>query len=276
MSNAAAPLTPALPAQAGRESDVSSPLETWIDRDGALLRLRLNRPKANIVDAAMIGALHAALREHARAARLRGVVLDAAGPHFSFGASVEEHRAEHCAAMLDSLHALILAMLEFPAPIVVAVQGQCLGGGLELALAGAPIIAHPKAQLGQPETRLGVFAPAASCLLPYRIGAGAAEDLLLSGRVVSGADAKAMGLVEMLADDPGAAGLAYFDEHLAPKSAAALRLALRAVRGPRLSEVRRRLDQLTRLYVDTLMKTHDANEGIASFLEKRPPSWEHG
>ena len=276
MSNAAAPLTPALPAQAGRESDVSSPLETWIDRDGALLRLRLNRPKANIVDAAMIGALHAALREHARAARLRCVVLDAAGPHFSFGASVEEHRAEHCAAMLDSLHALILAMLEFPAPIVVAVQGQCLGGGLELALAGAPIIAHPKAQLGQPETRLGVLAPAASCLLPYRIGAGAAEDLLLSGRVVSGADAKAMGLVEMLADDPGAAALAYFDEHLAPKSAAALRLALRAVRGPRLSEVRRRLDQLTRLYVDTLMKTHDANEGIASFLEKRPPSWEHG
>jgi len=254
---------------------MDAPLETWLDRDGALLRLRLNRPKANIVDAAMIGALHAALREHAYETKLRGVLLDAAGPHFSFGASVDEHRAERCEAMLVSLHALIVAMLEFPAPIIVAVKGQCLGGGLEVALAGAPIVASPQARLGQPETRLGVFAPAASCLLPYRIGAGAAEDLLLSGRIVDGAEAKAIGLVEMLAEDPEAAALAYFDEHLAPKSAAALRLALRAVRTPRLQEVRRRLDQLTRLYVDTLMKTHDANEGIASFLGKRAPAWEH-
>jgi cyclohexa-1,5-dienecarbonyl-CoA hydratase len=254
---------------------VEGPLESWLDRDGALLRLRLNRPKANIVDAAMIGALQAALREHASRTALRGVLLDAAGPHFSFGASVDEHRAEQCEAMLVSLHALIVAMLEFPAPIIVAVQGQCLGGGLEVALAGAPIVASPQARLGQPETRLGVFAPAASCLLPYRIGAGAAEDLLLSGRIVDGTEAKAIGLVEMLAENPEAAALAYFDEHLAPKSAAALRLALRAVREPRVSDVRRRLDQLTRLYVDTLMKTRDANEGIASFLAKRAPSWEH-
>ncbi|HEY3565846.1 MAG TPA: enoyl-CoA hydratase/isomerase family protein, partial [Casimicrobiaceae bacterium] len=174
-------------------SDASSPLQSWLDRDGALLRLRLNRPNANIVDAAMIGALHGALREHAYEAKLRGVLLDAAGPHFSFGASVDEHRAEQCEAMLVSLHVLIVTMLEFPAPIVVAVKGRCLGGGLELALAGSPIIAHPYAQLGQPETRLGVFAPAASCLLPYRIGAGAAEDLLLSGRIVDGAEAKAFG-----------------------------------------------------------------------------------
>jgi cyclohexa-1,5-dienecarbonyl-CoA hydratase len=261
--NAAAPQT------------IVGPLERWLDRDGALLRLRLSRPKANIVDAAMISALHDALRDHASLPALRGVLLDAAGPHFSFGASVDEHRAASCEAMLVSLHALIVAMLEFPAPIVVAVNGQCLGGGLEVALAGSAIIAHPQAQLGQPETRLGVFAPAASCLLPYRIGAGAAEDLLLSGRVVSGTDAKAIGLVEMLADDPEAAALAYFDEHLAPKSAAALRLALRAVRGPRLHEVRGRLDELTRLYVDTLMTTRDANEGIAAFLARRSPQWEH-
>jgi cyclohexa-1,5-dienecarbonyl-CoA hydratase len=254
---------------------MDAPLETWLDRDGALLRLRLNRPKANIVDAAMIGALQAALREHTSRTALRGVLLDAAGPHFSFGASVEEHRAEQCEAMLVSLHALIVAMLEFPAPVIVAVQGQCLGGGLEVALAGAPIVASPQARLGQPETRLGVFAPAASCLLPYRVGAGAAEDLLLSGRIIDGTEAKAIGLVEMLADDPEEAALAYFDEHLAPKSAATLHLALRAIREPRVSDVRRRLDQLTRLYVDTLMKTRDANEGIASFLAKRAPAWEH-
>ena len=161
---------------------LNSPVKAWLERDGALLRLRLARPKANIVDAAMIAALHAALDAHRGHAALRGVLLDAEGPHFSFGASVEEHLAERCAAMLASLHALILAMVEFPVPILVAVRGQCLGGGLEIALAGGPIFAAPDAQFGQPEIKLGVFAPAASCLLPWRVSPVAAEDLLCSGR----------------------------------------------------------------------------------------------
>ena len=146
-----------------------------------------------------------------RAHGLRGVLLDAEGPHFSFGASVEEHLADRCAAMLASLHALVLAMLEFPAPILVAVRGQCLGGGLEVALAGSPIFAAPDAQLGQPEMKLGVFAPAASCLLPYRGSArAAAEDLLFSGRSVTATEAKALGLVEALADDPAGSGTRVF------------------------------------------------------------------
>ncbi|MCO5125664.1 MAG: enoyl-CoA hydratase-related protein, partial [Rhizobacter sp.] len=171
-----------------------SPLKAWLDRDGALLRLRLARPKANIVDAEMIGALHAALDAHRNAPGLRGVLLDAEGPHFSFGASVEEHLRERCAAMLGSLHALILSMIDFPAPILVAVRGQCLGGGLEVALAGSMIFASEDAQFGQPEMKLGVFAPAASVLLPYRMTQPAAEDLLFSGRSVGAAEALASGL----------------------------------------------------------------------------------
>ncbi|MCK6420899.1 MAG: cyclohexa-1,5-dienecarbonyl-CoA hydratase [Aquabacterium sp.] len=253
----------------------TSPLKVWLDRDGALLRLRLARPKANICDAAMIAALQAALDAHRGHAALRGVLLDAEGSHFSFGASVEEHLAERCAGMLASLHALILTMVEFPKPILVAVRGQCLGGGLEIAMGGGPIFATPDAQLGQPEMKLGVFAPAASCLLPWRVNQSAAEDLLWSGRSVSGTQAQAIGLVHALADDPEAAALAYFDEHLAPKSAAALACAVAAVRAPRVRELRERLAEVERLYLDTLMKTHDANEGLAAFLARRQPHWEH-
>ena len=253
----------------------NAPLKSSIECDGALLRLRLARPKANIVDAAMIAALWDALDTHGRNAALRGVLLDAEGPHFSFGASVEEHLPESCAAMLASLHAVVVAMLEFPAPILVAIRGQCLGGGLELALAGSRIFVAADAQLGQPEMKLGVFAPAASCLLRYRVSQGAAEDLLFSGRSISGDEAKAIGLVEAVADDPEAAALAYFDTHLAPKSAAALRCALLAARGPLVSEVRRRLAEVERLYLDTLMKSRDANEGLAAFLARRQPHWEH-
>ena len=256
-------------------ASTESPLKAWLECDGALLRLRLSRPKANLVDAAMIRALHAAFAEYRPANGLRGVLLDAEGPHFSFGASVEEHLPAQCAQMLASLHTLLLAMLEFPAPILVAVRGQCLGGGLELALAGGPIFSAPDAQFGQPEIRLGVIAPAASVLLPYRVSQPVAEDLLLSGRSMPALEAAACGLVQALADDPESAAVAWFDQHLQGKSASSLACALAAARGQMRNDVRRRLAEVEQLYHERVMRTNDANEGLTAFLEKRQPAWTH-
>lgn len=254
---------------------MSGPVKDWLERDGALLRLRLARPKANLVDAEMIAALSGVFVAYRGHAGLRAVLLDADGPHFSFGASVEEHLPDRCAQMLASLHALILAMLEFPAPILTVARGQCLGGGLEVALAGGPIFAAPDAQFGQPEMKLGVFAPAASVLLPYRLNQPAAEDLLFSGRSIGAEEAKAIGLVQIVFEDPEAAALAYFEHHLVNKSAAALACAVTAARGPMIADVRRRLAEVERLYLDRLMQTRDANEGLVAFLAKRKPQWEH-
>ena len=254
---------------------MSEPLKVWLDREGRLLRLRLARPKANIVDAAMIAALAAAFDKHRADDGLTGALLDAEGPNFSFGASVEEHLPQNCAAMLSSLHALVVKMLEWPVPILAAVQGQCLGGGLEVALAASRIFAAPDARLGQPEIKLAVFAPAASCLLPYRVNQQTAEDLLLSGRALKALEAKALGLVAEVADDPVAAALEYFDKQLSDKSRAALGHALRAARGAMLPEVKRRLAEVEKLYLEELMKTHDANEGLAAFIEKRAPEWQN-
>ena len=194
-------------------------LKHWLDADGALLRLRLARPKANIVDAEMIAALHAELQGHGSARSLRGVLLDAEGPHFCFGASVEEHLPQRCAQMLSSLHELIVAMVEFPVPILVAVRGLCLGGGLEVALAGQWIFAAPDAQFGQPEMKLGVFAPAASVLLPYRLNLPMAEDLLYSGRSIGTTTVLACGMVHAVADDPEAAAALGLSASLAGSAA---------------------------------------------------------
>jgi cyclohexa-1,5-dienecarbonyl-CoA hydratase len=253
----------------------AGPLKVWIERDGALLRLRLAKPKANIVDAAMIAALQAAFDAHRGNSGILAALVDAEGPHFSFGASVEEHVAERCAAMLAGLHALLLAMLEWPVPVLVAVKGQCLGGGLELAMGGSLIFAAGDAKLGQPEIQLGVFAPAASCLLPPRIGQAAAEDLLFSGRAIGADEALRLGLVQSVSADPEAAALAYFDQHLAGKSASSLACAVAAVRGGYLLRVRRRIAEVEQLYLTRLMQTRDANEGLAAFIAKRPPKWEH-
>src|SRR5271165_3146502 len=172
---------------------MTAPLKVWFEAEGRLLRLRLSRPKANLIDAAMIAALDGALTEHLDNANLAAVLLDAEGPHFSFGASVEEHMPGQCQDMLRAIHDLVLRLVKSPVPILVAVHGQCLGGGLEVALAGHLLFVTQDATLGQPEVKLGVFAPAASCLLPELAGPMRALDLLLSGRSITGTEAVAMG-----------------------------------------------------------------------------------
>ena len=251
------------------------PLKVWLERDGALLRLRLARPKANLIDAAMIAALTEAFAAHRDDAGLLAALVDHEGPHFSFGASVEEHLPASCEQMLRSLHGLLEAMLDWPRPILMAIRGQCLGGGLEFALAGHLLFAAPEAQFGQPEIKLGVFAPAASVLLPMRISQARAEDLLLSGRPIDAHSALAWGVVNEVAADPAAAAVAYFEQHLSAKSAAAHALAVRAAREPFADLARARLSDVEALYREELMRTRDANEGLSAFLEKRAPRWEH-
>ncbi len=254
---------------------MSTPLKVWLDAEGSLLRLRLNRPKANLIDAEMIAALYCALAEHLANGGTGAVLLDAEGPHFSYGASVEEHRADQCAAMLEGIHRLILRMVESPTPILVAVQGQCLGGGLEVALAGHLLFVAPDAVLGQPEMKLGVFAPAASCLLPELIGPQRSFDLLVSGRSISGSHAVEIGLAFESATDPTRAALAYYDEHIKAKSISSLRYAVRAARLDYVARVRNKITAVERMYVDELMNTHDAVEGIESFIAKRAAQWTH-
>ncbi len=250
-------------------------LKTWFEAEGRLLRVRLNRPKANLIDAAMISALDRVFAEQLDNPELGAILLDADGPHFSFGASVDEHLPEQCAAMLHALHRLVLRMVDAPVPILVAIRGQCLGGGLEVALAGHLIFVAPDASLGQPEIKLGVFAPAASCLLPELIGPSRALDLLISGRSITGTEAAAIGLAHEVAADPEAAAFAYFERSLAQKSASSLRHAVKAARLDFAARVESKLASVERLYLDDLMKTHDAVEGLEAFIAKRAVQWKH-
>lgn len=251
------------------------PLKSWFERDKQVLRLQLAQPKANIIDAAMIDALTTALAKHVAASRLMAVVLDAEGPNFSFGASVEEHLPGQCAGMVRKLHALITQMIEYPVPIIAAVHGQCLGGGLEVACAANLIIAAPDTRLGQPEISLAVFAPAASCLLPERIGQSQAEMLLLSGQSVDADKARQIGLVDEVSDEPAQAALAWIDANIIGKSASSLRIAVTAARHDYIARVKEKLQAVEAMYLDELMQTNDAVEGLNAFLEKRKPVWDN-
>jgi cyclohexa-1,5-dienecarbonyl-CoA hydratase len=112
-------------------------------------------------------------------------------------------------------------------------------------------------------------------MLADRVGRSRAEHLCLSGKVMSAAEGLAIGLVDELADDPGAAAVEYATELLLPKSASSLRIAQRAVRGDFAERVRRDLAEAERLFLEELMPTADAQEGLRAFLEKRDPEWQN-
>ena len=252
------------------DKPTTSPISTT--RHGDVLIVTSNNPPVNALGAAVRQGLVAAIEEADKDEAVKAVVIRCEGQTFFAGADISEFGKPMVMPMLPQVVDIIENCSK---PVVAAIHGTALGGGLEVALATTMIFATPDATLGQPEMKLGVFAPAASCLLPHRVGQAAAEDLLFSGRTIGGAEAKAIGLVDVLADDPAQAALAYFDAHLAPRSAAALAFAIQAVRAPLAASVASRLADVERLYVNALMKTRDANEGIAAFLAKRQPSWEH-
>ncbi len=254
---------------------MTAPLKVWLEADGRLLRLRLSRPKANLVDRAMAAAIDSALAEHLDEPKLTAVLIDAEGPHFSYGASIQEHRPAEVAAMLAEFHRLVLRMVASPVIILVAAHGHCLGGGLELAAAGHLLFVAPDANLGQPEIQLGVFAPTASCLLPELIGPARAFDLLISGRSISGSEAVAIGLAKEAAPNPEGAALNFFNEQLTSKSASSLRHASKAARFDLAARIRSKLAEVERLYLEELMASRDPIEGIEAFLAKRPPKWEN-
>lgn len=242
---------------------------------GAIVRLVLDAGKGNVIDRACMTELKAAHAAAVAQPAVRAILLDHEGPHFSFGASVPEHLPGVVNEMLPELHALVRQLVGSPVPLVGVVRGACLGGGLEVLLCCTRIVARADAKLGQPEIKLGVFAPVGSVLLPLRVGAGAAASMLLTGESVTAERALQLGLVDELAEDPTAAAL-RFAEALLPCSAIALRHAHRAVRSPWVDAVGARLDAVERQYLQELMATHDAKEGLQAFVEKRPPVFTHG
>jgi cyclohexa-1,5-dienecarbonyl-CoA hydratase len=240
---------------------------------GAVRRLVLDTPKANVIDAAMTAALRQAVLEIGADPAVKAAVIEGAGPNFSFGASVEEHLPGAVPAMLRGFHGLFRTMLDVPVVWLAAVRGRCLGGGMELASFCHRVFAAPDVLLGQPEIVLGVFAPMASVFLAERVGRPAAEDLCLTGRTVGAAEAHAMHLVDEVAPDPAEAALAWARTHLVARSAASLRHAVRAVRAGLRHRLEADLAEVECLYLDGLMATADAEEGLRAFLEKRSPRW---
>ena len=251
-------------------------MPTNVTVENGIGKLVLSDPPLNILSRAVMADLRKNLRDLAADQTLRVLVIQADGKHFSAGADVGEHLPPEYEEMIPEFLDTIVQLAGFPVPVIAAVRGRCLGGGFELALAVDIIVAGEGAAFGVPEILLGVFPPIACALLPELMAPSAAAEIVFTGDTLTAQQALDLGIVRSVVPDERAEEEALdLAGRIARHSAAALRSAKRAFRagyGARRSDA---LKAAGKEYVDELMKTEDAVEGLRAFTEKRKPTWKH-
>lgn len=236
-------------------------------------RITLDDAPLHILDIGMLEQLREAV------ARVKpdrhALIIDSTGDKaFSAGASVQDHLGDRVAAMLANFHDVFRVLARLDIVTVALVRGAALGGGCELALACDFVLASDRARFGQPEINLGVFPPVAAWQLSRETAPRKGLELLLTGDPIDAAAAERLGLVNAIFpftefEQRATAWL----ERIYRQSASSLRLAKKAFRLAQSADFDQRLAAVERLYLEDLMKTGDANEGLNAFLEKRKPVW---
>lgn len=253
-------------------------LELNYKHNGQVAEIILNDGKGNVLDSIMMQELNQLFIDFKKYPDIKIITIEGAGKHFSFGASVEEHSKDQVVEMLNNFHGMFYNIIDAYIPTLAKISGQCLGGGLELALICNFMFADNTAKLGQPEIILGVFPPPASILLPLKIGSARAEELLITGKTIDAISAEKSGLLNYVFEDKDQLNIEtdnWIKEHILPKSASSLRYAVRSGRIVLNRVFKKNLKKLEKIFIKELMETNDANEGINSFMEKRRPVWKN-
>jgi cyclohexa-1,5-dienecarbonyl-CoA hydratase len=244
-----------------------------VRREDRTAWVTLDRPPLNILDIATMKDLALALDEVLPQCDF--IVFQGAGPKaFSAGAEVRDHLPECVAGMLEAFHSVFRRLAKSDCLAIAAVHGHCLGGGMELATFCDFVVAAESAKFGQPEIKLGCFPPVAMVTLPRLCGSRAALDLILTGRTISAREAQALGIVSRVVPDAELAdSVGKLLAELRAISPAIAQLTRRALRKTSRDEFEGELSAVEQVYLDELMQTEDAKEGIRAFLEKRSPVW---
>jgi cyclohexa-1,5-dienecarbonyl-CoA hydratase len=239
-------------------------------------RITLNQPPLNIIDIRMMEEIHDALEHIQSVGDVKVLVLKHQGKAFSAGVSIKDHSPDKVGEMLEKFHGLFRLLDSFEQPSVALVDGMALGGGCELAVFCDMVIASDRATFGQPEIKVGVFPPVAAVVFPRLVGRNRTLELLLTGDVIDAGEAKAIGLINKVfpAQAFGEKSEEFISK-LTSLSGKILGLTKRAVDQSLYTSVSDGISSAEQLYLQELMKTEDAKEGLNAFLEKRRPIWKN-
>lgn len=243
--------------------------------ESGLATLTINRPPFNVLDIPTMVEINAALDACAADSSVKLLVITGAGEKaFSAGVEVADHTPDKVDRMIEVFHGIFRRLQTLPVPSLAAVNGAALGGGMELAIGCDMIVAAAGAKFGQPEIKLGVFPPIAAVLLPRLVPPARAMEILLAGENFTAEEGKAIGLVNrVFARETFAADLAAFVAPFLSLSRVALLSARKAIRQAAGKPFAAALDAAETIYLNELMATEDAKEGLAAFLDKRKPVW---
>jgi cyclohexa-1,5-dienecarbonyl-CoA hydratase len=257
------------------ESHRGDPVQ--VRAEGRTVWVTLDRPPLNIMDIGMMKLLSRGLGKllDPPGGACDFLIFSGAGPKgFSAGAEVADHAPDRVGSMLAAFHHVFRQLARADCITIAAVHGHCFGGGMELATFCDFVISTESAHFGVPEIKLGCFPPIAMITLPELVGPRVAMDLILTGRQVSAAEAKTLGLVtRVVSDDSLDKSVREMIAEFRTLSPAVLKLTGRAMRRRQRDEFENDLSKVEQVYLNQLMKTEDAREGIRAFMEKRPPSW---
>ena len=244
----------------------------------------LNRPdKRNAISRQTLADLSQALDDMHQERRVRAVILTGAGTAFCAGMDLGEMQATAQMPQADAwqqwhedavqYRELLDKLLQFPKPVIAAINGPALAGGVGLMLASDVVIASSEAKFGLPEPRRGLVAGIISPLLVFRIGASHAANLLLTARTIDAAEALRIGLVHEIAAADQLLGRTHaLAEEIAKGAPEALLLTKRLL-NETIGEHLGTLLSAGAAASATARTTEAAAEGLAAFLEKREPKW---
>lgn len=241
-----------------------------------LARITLNRPPLNILNIAMMKEVNIALEDVRDDPDVKILIIKGEGKTFSGGVDVKEHTANKYEEMLNAFHQMFRLLISLPQPTLAVVNGSTLGGGCELALFCDLVIASETAKLGQPEIKVGVLPPIAAIIFPRLIGRKKAMELILTGNVISAEEAWRLGLVnQIVPEDKLEETVDNLAQKLLGLSGVVLRLNKRAIYQGLDTDFEEVLQKVENVYLQELMSTKDAIEGLQAFLEKRSPVWQN-
>jgi cyclohexa-1,5-dienecarbonyl-CoA hydratase len=238
-------------------------------------RITLNRPKFNMMNIDMMVELNGLLEGFVSDLELKCIVIDAEGKHFCTGVEVADHKPENVDDMIATFNRIFELLEQIDVPVIAVVQGFCLGGGMELAIACDVIIADKGATFGQPEIKVGFFPPYAAVRLPQLIGPAKAIEICTTGKFYKAGEAQSMGMVAHVAEEDLSETADGIIKEIQANSPLIIRLNKQAVRKHLGMDFKTALESVSDLFLNTLMKTEDVLEGIASYEEKRKPVWKN-
>jgi len=239
-----------------------------------IARIRLAHSPLNVLDLPTTRELHEVLLKLEARPDISVILLEGDARAFSAGVDIKAHLPEQIRDMLTSFHAVIRAIVGSRKVTVAAVRGACLGGGAELASVCDMVYTADDATWGFPEIKLGCYPPVAAVALPALVGQKRAAELILTGRQISGDEAVAMGLANRSARAEQLEDVVQQTlEELRQMSPTALAHAKKAIYAWDAIHFDKGLARAEKIYLEELVSTEDAREGIIAFLEKRRPEW---